>query len=195
MPENIMIIEFKPSLVFYSSNMYFSLLMPDCKKHIIALLLLVITALPAFSPLIFTTAQLRIQNEMKEQLEKTNLTSITIAAAEMQWIHEGEEAIVQGKMFDVKNFTISGGFITLTGLFDNDEDQLLSEINELEQNNESNNSDTNNLFQYMNCFTGIICKQIAMPALCFTCSNTYSSWHENMFSNACPMIDTPPPKI
>ena len=169
--------------------------MPDCKKNIIALLLLVITALPALTPLIFTTAQLHIKNEMKEQLEKINLTRITIAAAEMQWINKGEEAIVQGKMFDVKNYTINDGVVTLTGLFDSDEDQMFSEINELEQNNQNNNSDSNNLVQYMNCFAGIMCKQIVMRALCFTCSNNYSSWHENMFSNACPMIDTPPPKI
>lgn len=51
-------------------------------------------------------------------MEKEQLVTITLPSAAVQWEKKGKELRVKGRLFDVKNFTVTGDAITATGYFD-----------------------------------------------------------------------------
>ena len=68
--------------------------------------------------------------EAEERLERKALVSVTIPAADLHWHKRGREAVIDGKLFDVKTMRQTGGQIVLTGLFDEAETAI---VNLLEQ--------------------------------------------------------------
>jgi hypothetical protein len=103
-------------------------------KKILPLALLFIVAVPLFFSVRFVVKQKLIQSQMKEKLELASLQTITFPLAGLTWAKEGEEVIIEGKLFDVKSFSVADGQITLKGLFDGDEDHLFAEMkNSLQQ--------------------------------------------------------------
>jgi hypothetical protein len=109
-------------------------------KKILPLALLLIVAVPIFFSVRFVVKQKLIQSQMKEKLELATLQTITFPLAGITWAKEGKEVIIEGKLFDVKSFTIANGQITLKGLFDGDEDRLFAEMkNSLQQKKDATN--------------------------------------------------------
>src|SRR5258708_22819112 len=94
------------------------------KKKILAFVMLLAVAAPLFFFTCFFAKQKWIEHEMEEQLENASLKTITVDIAAIRWVKENQEVIIAGKLFDVRSFTVNAGKITLTGLFDADEDIL-----------------------------------------------------------------------
>jgi hypothetical protein len=80
------------------------------------------------APLLFFTGYLIkqkiIQHQMKEQLENASLQTVTVNKVAITWVKKNKEAIVDGKLFDVKFYTVAGNKIILRGLFDAVENKL-----------------------------------------------------------------------
>ena len=80
------------------------------------------------TPLIFTVytivEQQCIEFAMEKALEEDNLETVQVAAADIVWLKLHKEALVNGKMFDVKTIQQNGQQLTLTGLFDTREEHL-----------------------------------------------------------------------
>lgn len=81
-----------------------------------SLLILVMT--PVVIAVLFLVQQTVIRHEMKEKLEEEALQTVRIVEKNVTWVEKGKELLVDGKLFDVKSFKHSGGYVEVTGLFD-----------------------------------------------------------------------------
>lgn len=99
-------------------------------------MLLVITG-PLLSFVYFLYAENQVRQEMKEKLENASLQHITIPLADLYWIKNGKEVLLDGKHFDVELFAVSGNQVTLTGLFDSKEDELHRRFTKVMEEEES----------------------------------------------------------
>ena len=81
-------------------------------------------ALPLALTSFLQLKQLYVQWEMLEQLEQKELLTLTADSKDIQWIRQGRECMVQGRLFDVKFEKKNGNRITLTGLYDEREKEL-----------------------------------------------------------------------
>ncbi len=97
-------------------------------KKIWVLVLLLVVASPLLLFTGFLIKQKNIQHNMNEQLEKVSLLTINTNIADIKWIKKGKEVEIDGRLFDVKKFHITGSQIMLTGLYDEDEYQLKKEF-------------------------------------------------------------------
>ena len=100
-------------------------------KKITALGLLLLLAIPVFFSLATLVKQKIIQLQRTDRLENELLKTISISAEKLCWIKLGKEVLVDGKLFDVKSFKTSGTNILLTCFFDEKEDNLVKQINNL----------------------------------------------------------------
>ena len=87
-------------------------------KSLSAISLLVLVLTPVFIAVYFLAQQTIIRNEMKEKLEEEALLTFKIVEKSVSWIEKGKELLVDGKLFDVKSFKNTGGYLEVTGLFD-----------------------------------------------------------------------------
>jgi hypothetical protein len=107
-------------------------------KKLLTVALLLIVAVPVFFSVAFVIKQKLIQHQMQERLEQASLQNISVPLSELNWVKKDREALINGQLFDVKSFSISGNTITLKGLFDDGEDYLIAKLkNEVSQKKET----------------------------------------------------------
>lgn len=97
--------------------------LPPVKCFLAAVVLLVITA-PLGYLLFYQVRICHNRFEMLERLEKENLHSITLSPTDFHWVIPGKEIKIKGRLFDVKNILRNGKTITVTGIFDDEEEEL-----------------------------------------------------------------------
>ena len=86
----------------------------------------------------FLLKQKLIENDMEERLENASLQTVTVNPAQIHWVKENKEAIIDGKLFDIKSSVTNGDQVILTGLFDIDEDGLHEQFsNFIQQKNDA----------------------------------------------------------
>jgi len=102
--------------------------------------LLLVIAAPAFFLGLFLIKQKLIQAQMEERLEQSQLQTVVLPVNSVSWINDGKEVMLDGKLFDIRSYTVSGNTITLNGLFDNDEDHLIAKMNDTIHKNKDNGS-------------------------------------------------------
>ena len=82
------------------------------------------------SPLLFIaglqTFQLYLRQRMEFSLKRNDLQTLTFSASKVQWVEEGREILVEGKMFDLKNYSIKDGVFTAQGVFDEKETKVVN---------------------------------------------------------------------
>jgi hypothetical protein len=98
-------------------------------KKISVYFFLLLVAVPLFFAVSFLIKQRQIQSQMMEQIEQAQLQTISIPLANITWVTQDKEIIIDGKLFDVKSYTVTSDTITLNGLFDGDEDNLVAKMN------------------------------------------------------------------
>ncbi len=108
------------------------------RRQITGFALLALIAAPLLFVAGFLIKQQLVQHEMKQQLEQSALQTIQLDAGKINWVKEGKEILVDGKLFDVKIFIIAANKITLTGLFDYNEDALKLQLEKLAQKQNAN---------------------------------------------------------
>ena len=92
---------------------------------------------------------------MKEELEKGMLQRITISKDDLHWVEQGKEILVNGKMFDVEDLVHEGNYVTVTGLYDEDETSLISILNRLQSENSRGNNHL--LAAFFKCMQSVFC--------------------------------------
>lgn len=119
--------------------------MPVLSKKILVFALLLIVAMPVFFSVGFLVRQKLIEHEMMEKLESASLQTVTVPLANIAWVKKDKEAIINGKLFDIKSLTISGNNAIVTGLYDDDESKLHEVVKNLFQQKNKQSSPFSNL--------------------------------------------------
>ena len=104
--------------------------------------LLCLAALPLLFTIYIQTSQSILHEQMREELEENKLVTIRVSTSALSWTESGKEVIIDGKMFDVERFAVEGNAVVLTGLFDTDEDAIITMLDGLEKNNSDGTSST-----------------------------------------------------
>lgn len=86
--------------------------------------MLMLIAAPFIFFICFFVQQKVMQHRMLEKLEQASLQTISINKADIIWVKDNKEALIDEKLFDVKSYYNKNDKIILTGLFDEDEDAL-----------------------------------------------------------------------
>ena len=127
--------------------------MYQLKISSIAAIIMVVAFTPFALPVYFLAQQKIIQFHIHEALEEEGLLqTITVHQSDVNWVTQNEEILLNGKLFDIKHFTRSGNYLTVTGIFDGKEDELNYRLKKTEQeksplNSHSQNSLVSFLFQ------------------------------------------------
>lgn len=105
--------------------------MMQLRKYLSTIFFLCLAAMPGILAVQFIVSQQLAAHKATEELEKGNYKTYTFSQQQVQWIKPGKELLVNGKLFDVKSYLENNGSITLTGIFDEEEDGLLDRYNNL----------------------------------------------------------------
>jgi hypothetical protein len=151
-----------------------------------------------FAPLLFIIftgiRQQAIRHSMKHRLESKMLHTVTLAEQNVQWIKEGKEILINGKMFDVKKFEqIDNGKIIFTGLYDEEETLLVNQVKKNQQND--NNTGGRLLAQFFQLLQ-ITYDNTSIETFTFSfSSNNYFPGNEHRPTSQLITILTPPPQV
>jgi hypothetical protein len=162
------------------------------KKILVAVLLLAVAA-PLFFSGVFLLRHKLIQHEMEEQLETASLQTLTLPATTVTWVKKDKEVLINGRLFDVKSISFTQNNITLTGLFDTDEDDLMAAIKDATQQN--NNTPLHQLA--VKCLFQPLYNQSASFHIQTSWVNVakhFSAYIETL-AEPCYNTTVPPPKI
>lgn len=107
--------------------------MHNTGKKITALGFLLLAVMPLFFSVGILLKQKIIHFQRKERLEREAIETITISSEKIYWIKPGKEILVDGKFFDVKSFVSEGKTVSLTGFFDDKEDNLVKHMKDFYQ--------------------------------------------------------------
>ena len=102
------------------------------KQIVVALVLLLITSIPCLLFVYYQSAQWYTQQQMEEKLEKAHLQTLSIPVSEVKWFRENKEIIVGQKLFDVKSVIYRDGIASFTGLYDDQETNIKTQLENLE---------------------------------------------------------------
>lgn len=162
-------------------------------KHITTALLLAILLLPLVTPSILQLQQLYVQWEMLEALEEKELITVTVDAGEVQWIHKGEECIINGEMFDVKEWEQKDHQLTLTGLFDKKEKEIKASIARQTKEQQKNNS-SGKWIKLMQLNAAAPFASAEFSCLTFYNANLFHKYKSSFYSSPFSGVTAPPPK-
>lgn len=132
-------------------------------KRAATYLLLLLAAMPLVYTLFMGIPQKTIQQKMKRRLETQFLHSISVPENEIQWIKDGKEIWVNGRMFDIKSSALRNGVYVFSGLYDEEETALLEQIQKDQQNNNTNSKQLVQLFQLLQSFYNNPQEEIVSP--------------------------------
>jgi hypothetical protein len=69
--------------------------------------------------------QTYIKMRVEIALEKNELLTIKLPADQVQWYEKGREILVDGKMFDIKSYTVVDNVFIAQGIFDEKETEVV----------------------------------------------------------------------
>jgi len=124
--------------------------------------LLFVAFIPMLFICVFHMQQQIIRHEMKEKLEQQSLHTITVTAKDFQWIEEGNEIMIDGKMFDIHSYSQQNGTYFFTGLFDEEETRLVQQL-EKTTDHTSENKILNLFFQNSMFIIYQILRRVFLP--------------------------------
>ena len=117
-------------------------------KKIVALSFLVAASMPVLLTLLFLYKQQLIKHEMKEKLETSLLQTITINEKDVVWMDD-HEIWVNEHMFDIHTKKLENGIYMFTGLYDEQETDLVKKHKETTEKNNEENQVLSSLFQLL----------------------------------------------
>lgn len=162
-------------------------------RNITAYFLLLLTASPILFGAYLHVSQIIIQHEMREKLEQANLVTITVNKSEVKWMHKGREALINGNLFDVEEYSVKDDYIKLTGLFDEDEEKLIAQIENTQKNNPNNSNNNALVFQLLSCFS-LYTENDQATSRPFFNKQIFSPLQNLIILSVELSNDTPPPK-
>ncbi len=100
-------------------------------KKIQHFLLLIIIAVPLILGAFFGIKQKIVQWHMQSEAESVSVETITVSLTDFKWVSLNKEATVRGRLFDVKQYKINSATITLTGFYDEKEEDLANQASKI----------------------------------------------------------------
>ncbi len=130
---------------------------------------------------------------MMEKLEEQSLHSLVITQFDTyEWVDNKKEIRINGKMFDVKEYYYDNGNLTVTGLFDSEEDELEKEVFAMMSNQKNRQHTTPNSFLLTILFNDLNKIQVAQPEL--NLKATYFQEHNYDLQSISLDKVSPPPR-
>ena len=124
--------------------------MQQIKQKITAYSLLLLIALPLLFSVFFLVKQNTIRVAAQDQLNTSSLQTITIPLSELHWLNNEKELLIAGKLFDVKSYSFTNNTVTLSGLYDTNEDELVQELYTMVDHKNGSESALNDIiFKYL----------------------------------------------
>jgi hypothetical protein len=158
-------------------------------KKISSLLFILLGFTPLLFVLFVSLQKKEIRHRMEKELEKGQLQTVVIPENEVIWMDD-HEIWVNSSMFDIQSKQLENGIYTFTGLYDEEETQLVKKEREAAGNSDEQNKLLTQLFK-------------SLPAFCIqqTEHTNYIPGHDqyNFPLSAAPVnpfreIHTPPPR-
>jgi hypothetical protein len=114
----------------------------------LAFIFLLTALVPVLFTVFFLIKQHLIRHEMKEKLETSLLQTITINEKDVVWM-DGHEIWVNEHMFDIHAKKLENGIYTFTGLYDEEETNLVKKHKDTTEKNNEENRLLSSLFQLL----------------------------------------------
>ncbi|NOU37846.1 MAG: hypothetical protein HOO89_03980 [Ferruginibacter sp.] len=163
------------------------------KKILIVVLLFIIT-MPLFFYIVFLAKQKIVQHQMIEHLEKNALITLQLNKEEVVWEKAEKEILINGKLFDVKNYKIVNNKIIFVGLYDNEESKLKTDLAKLLKHNNKKNAPIQILiFKYL-FVNGTLTESIPFLNYFFATKSNYFNYSDSLNSVFFSVV-TPPPIV
>ena len=166
--------------------------MSQAGKKIIAFMFLMITAMPVFLSVKFIVEEKLLQEKAEEKLESGVLQSVNVSNAELSWIKEGKEVLIEGKLFDVKSFSTANGMVSLVGFFDMEETELEEQFKNTVQNKDSDSPFSQLVIKFLISPTYISQTEIKYEASWSSVSKEYYSFDEMIPASLSYSLAQPP---
>ena len=149
-------------------------------------------SVPVFLSVKFILKEILIEQEVEKKMKTEVLQSVSIAKSGIIWIKPGKEILLDDKLFDVKYFESANDIIILTGFFDNEETELMSELKKYAEVNDKENPFSELAFKFQ--FSPLYHSHTEMS--CFTnwhyISNQYHSFISTLPVTPCFSFTHPP---
>ncbi len=168
--------------------------MKEKQKRIWTFALLLIVAAPIFFYVGFLVKQKMIQHQMHERLECAYLQTISIKSDKVVWVNAHKEALVDGKMFDVKSFSIKNGITILYGLYDEAELKLNNQFISLLKNKKKESAPIEQLMLKFIFTAGLVKHPFEISCTEIFNLPIYIDYNENIVVQYLP-INNPPPLV
>jgi len=165
--------------------------MMQFRKYFTGLILLSLAAMPAMMAVRFVVSTQIAEHKIFEQLEKGICHVHTFTKQQIQWVKEGKELLVEGKLFDVKEYRQNAGNIEVTGLFDEEEDDLQEKYKGLINRNTENPEHTSLLTIFFTPFL-ITIPQDETMIFCIIAVNPHRLFSEDAVNRPCHIFAPPP---
>jgi hypothetical protein len=153
------------------------------RLHIISLFLGCLVLLPLVFSGGLQLFQVYLKYRAEHRLETEVLQTLSVPEHKVQWVEEGREFMVDGRMFDLKSYSVQNGILTAWGVFDEEETQAMALLNHF--NDRQQDLLIIRLLWFTQCLVvlgGLVIAIMPPPAprqkFC-----SYFSFHTNPFSN------------
>ena len=117
-------------------------------NKLIAFTFLLIVSVPIFLSIKFILKEILIEQEVEEKMKTEVLQSVRIAKAAVNWVKLDKEILFDNKIFDVKYFESTDDIVTLTGFFDSQETELITELKKYAEGNDKENPFSELVFKF-----------------------------------------------
>lgn len=129
---------------------------------------------------------------MKERLEEQLLQTITLEVKDIHWAKAEKEIWVNNRLFDIKSSVYYNGLFTFTGLYDDDETLLITQLQKNHQ--QENNTGNKILLQSLQLFP-ITFENPVEGLLSYLLLNWQFPEDNFPLCTRCLSIITPPPQV
>ena len=161
------------------------------KQKIISLFYLLLWVIPLLFILSISVKKEGIHHRMEEELESEDLQTIILPEAAVVWMDK-HEIWVNNSMFDIHSKKLENGIYTFTGLYDNDETELVLE----QQTNTENDFQQNKMLaRLFLCLHNIFYTQAQHYYAFSKKQHTLFYQRPSQLSTLTMEILTPPPQL
>lgn len=122
--------------------------------HITALGFLTFLLFPIGCMLFLQGAQWYLKHTADRRMGKETVITIAVPAASVQWEKAEKEIVLNGKMFDIKSYSIKDGVFTATGYYDEKETSVRKLL--LALPHDKNKNFLLHFFLLLQCFTVVL---------------------------------------
>lgn len=157
-------------------------------------MILLVAAMPLITAVYFIAGCCIAEYIAFEKIEEQACKKYVVSCRQVQWIKKGKELTIDGKLFDVKDYTQRNDSLEITGLFDKDEDEVFEKYKDLVNGKKESNPLQLSLLKFF--FSPAVLEKPVLVTASLQLINkpAYCRFDENAV-NIYVLLTTPPPRI